>query len=314
MPGPSRATRQAGTKGLPTSFAPKDRRYALYEDIEYADYWDDPKQFRQDALEKHLVSKTLPTNGRRIIDIGCGFGRLAPCYMDRFTEVVLYDGSLSLLRQASKSVDDRAVLVAGDVGRLPFKPASFDCVLTIRVLQHLDDLSGAVGAIRTILAGDGRLVFSYHNKRNANRILHLVKSLRVASPFKLESAEVSPTLISHHPTLVNSILRDARFSSPAYLGAVVVNPLAEITERLGSSRTPAGTKWAEFMGRHRLAPWLIGSTMALGDAQLRRTGPLADIFECPSCRGELTKRVRAFECSSCDRRYPITDGIFDFRL
>jgi len=299
--------------GLPTEFAPADKSYALYEDIEYEEYWDDPSQRRQDALEKHLISAMLPSHGRRVIDVGGGYGRLAPCYVDRFDEMVLFDGSLSLLRQARETLGDRVTLVAGDVLRLPFKSASFDEVLSIRVLQHMQDLRGALEGMRCILAREGRLLFSYHNKRNAHRVMHFMKSRKVGSPFSLDSAEVSPTLISHHPHTMDGLLGSVGFSSPEYRGAVVLDTLARITERFGASK-PSGLQWASFTGRHRLAPWLIGNSTAQGGEDLRSATSMSDLFECPACRGELSLTDSSFECSSCSRVFPRSEGIFDFRI
>jgi SAM-dependent methyltransferase len=300
------------SRGLPEEFAPADKRASLYEDVEYEEYWDGPAQVRQDALEKHLISEMLPARGRRIIDLGCGYGRLAPCYIDRFDQVVLFDGSMSLLRQAHDSVGDRAILVAGDVGRLPFKKASFDSALSIRVLQHMHDLEGAVKGMRRILARDGQLVFSYHNKRNAHRILHYLNSRKIGDPFSPESVEVSPTLLSHHPTTMASVLRAASFSEPEYRGAVVVNSLASATEKLGG-RAPSGLLWAPLMGRFKLAPWLVGRTTAQGGGGFSPGGSIDDLFQCPVCEGNVSRSDQAFVCRGCQREYPISEGIADFR-
>ncbi len=305
--------RSEPSRGLPADFSVAEKSCSLYEDVEYEEYWDDPGQVRQDALEKRLISDMLPSRGRRIIDVGCGYGRLAPCYIDRFDSVVLYDGSMSLLRQARESLGDRAVVVAGDVMRLPFKAAAFDNVLSIRVLQHMKDLDGAIAGMRRILAREGQFLFSYHNKRNAHRVLTYPKSRRIADPFSHESAEVSPTLISHHPQRMAAIFGSAGFSQPEYRGAVVVNSIARLAEKLGGHE-PSGLKWASFTGEHRLAPWLIGRACALDGSPLVTGDSIDDLFECPSCAGDVTRHAESFECVRCGSHYPICDGIADFRL
>jgi SAM-dependent methyltransferase len=199
------------------------------------------------------------------------------------------------------------------VMRLPFKPAAFDNVLSVRVLQHMQDLDGAITGIRRILARDGQFLFSYHNKRNAHRVLTYPKSRRIADPFSRESAEVSPTLISHHPERMAAILGDAGFSQPDYRGAVVVNSLAALSEKLGS-REPSGLRWASFTGKHRLAPWLIGRTRAVDGADLAPGDSLDELFECPSCHGDVRRLDGSYECGVCGSSYPIVDGIVDFRL
>lgn len=302
-----------GSRGLPTAFPSAEKGFALYEDIPYEEYWEDPAMTHQNLLEQRLVSDMLPPRGQRIIDIGCGYGRLLPCYVDRFADVVLFDGSISLLRHARESAGGRATLVAGDIAHLPFKAASFDTVLSIRVLQHLADLEGALRGVQRILARDGGFVFSYHNKRNAHRVLHYLKSRRVSDPFSLESAEVSPTLISHHPARVAALLKSVGLTEPRYRGAVVVDAVADITGRLGR-QSPSGLRWSAFTGRHWLAPWLVGQSLARGGEALLGADSIDDLFECPSCRGALTRSGDSFDCSTCHRSYPIREGIIDFRL
>lgn len=305
--------RSEPSRGLPKDFSVAEKSCSLYEDIEYEQYWDDPAQARQDALEKRLISEMLPARGRRIIDVGCGYGRLAPVYIDRFDSVVLYDGSMSLLRHAREDIGERAVLVAGDAMNLPFRAASFDTLLTIRVLQHMTDLGGAIREMRRVLPRGGSFVFSYHNKRNARRVLAYPKTRQTADPFSLESAEVSPTLISHHPTRVAALLGDAGFTDAEYRGAVVVNGLAQLTEKFGRTE-PSGLAWASFTGRHALAPWLVGRASAVGGGELAPGDSVEALFECPDCRGNVARSDESYRCGACGRSYPIVDGIADFRL
>jgi len=299
-------------KGIPNRFPPPEKSYSLYEGVDYQEHWGGTHQERQDALERHILSHMLPVAGRRIIDLGCGYGRLAPVYLGRFDQVVLYDGSVSLLKAARDSLGKRAVLVAGDFARLPFKAASFDCVLSIRVLQHIGDLPSALEGTRRVLSGGGQMVFSYYNKRNVHRMLHYIRARRSGDPFSLESAEISPTMIAHHPTRFATLLRDAGFSAAEYRGAVVVDSVANLTDRFGRE-APAGAGWATLMGRLRLAPWLIGRATAEGDDQLIPADSIDDLFSCPICRSELDRSDGGFTCSACDRGYPIDEGIFDFR-
>lgn len=299
-------------RSLPEGFPPADKSYALYEGIEYQGFWETPELERQDALERHVLRAMLPRSGHRILDLGGGYGRLAPCYLDRFDQIVLCDGSLSLLRDAHDALGDRALLVAADVARLPFKAASFDCVLSIRVLQHVHDLRGTLDEARRVTADGGAFVFSYHNKRNIKEVARHFAARGDASPFSHAPTEPVPTLISRHPDSVEAAVRDAGFSAPRYEGTAVVHALAGITERLGRRR-PAGAWWAPFMGRFRLAPWLIGLSLARGGGPLCE-GRVADVFQCPLCHGELEHGARGLTCPACHRDYPTDGGITDLRV
>lgn len=299
--------------GLPEAFAPPGTSSALYEYVKYEEYWQSSAKVRQDLLERYLISAMLPVHGRRIIDLGCGYGRLVPCYIDRFDTVVLYDSSMSLLRQARDAVGDRAVVVAGDIEHLPFRSASFDTILSIRVLQHVHDLETVLGGLRRVLSHDGQLLFSYHNKRNARRMLHFILSRHIANPFDLASVEVSPALLSHHPDRMGAILTDAGFSAPEYQGAMVVNSFARIAERVGRT-TPSGVRWASFTGRRRLAPWLIGRASPRDGEGPVQADSVDDLVECPACRGSLHRSADAFDCTGCDKSYPVREGIIDLRI
>jgi ubiquinone/menaquinone biosynthesis C-methylase UbiE len=305
--------RDSKAKGLPDAFPPGDRGYSLYEGIPYQEYWEDPKLVRLDALERHLISDMLPASGRRIIDLGCGYGRLASCYLDRFDQVFLCDGSLSLLRDAHASLGNRAFLVAADIAHLPFRAGSFDCSLAIRVLHHVEDLQRALVEIHRVVAGDGRFIFSYHNKRNARRMLRYFAAPGAANPFSPEPFELTPTLISHHPSEFESLMRRAGFSAPDYQGAAVLPLPAVITDGFGR-RTPMGVRLAPFMGRFRLAPWLIGTSRAERAHVLREGNVADDILQCPACDGGLGRSSTGFECFACHRQYPVNGGIADFRL
>jgi SAM-dependent methyltransferase len=300
-------------KGLPDRFAPPETGYALYEGVEYRQFWEDPAAMRQDVLERHLISQFLPARGRRIIDVGCGYGRLAPLFLDRFDRSVLFDGSMSLLQDARGTVGDRALLVAGDVGRMPFKSGSFDCVLGIRVLQHVHELESALIEWHRIAAGGGTLVFSYHNKRNLRRILRYLEARRSGDPFDTGSAELMPTLLSHHPARMDRAVVSSNFSDPTYVGAVVFDALARITDRFGKDG-PAGSAWAGVSGRLRLAPWLIGRATAMGDAPLIAGDRPEDVLCCPSCDADLTGSEEGLTCTVCGRTYPVVDGVYDFRV
>ncbi len=59
-------------------------QYRFYEGVEYKHFWDGLKRSKLDELEHAIVRELLPVSGRRIIDVGCGYGRLADCYLNRF--------------------------------------------------------------------------------------------------------------------------------------------------------------------------------------------------------------------------------------
>lgn len=306
--------------GLPQALKPGDEAVGLFEGVPYEQYWEDPGRSRQETLENHLLARSLPRSGDTIVDLGCGYGRLAPLYLGKFRKTVLVDGSLSLLRQARERYGDAVTLVAADVRRLPFRAGSFDCAVSVRVLQHLQDPSSAIAEAHRVLGGGGTYIASFHNKRNLRRVMHYFAGKDVARPFGPDSVEVSPALISHHPRTFDAWMRGAGFGSISYEGAMVVEPVARVTERIGGG-APSGTRWARLSGAMAVAPWLIGKATATeshqgGQPKPRESRPAEypeDLLCCPECQGGLRVEGHSMACPACERNYPIIDGIFDLR-
>jgi SAM-dependent methyltransferase len=110
---------------------------------------------------RRLVDEVVhPQPGQRLLDFGCGNGRLVP-YL-RGTEYVGVDGNQSYIDAASAEYGSPTVhFICGDLlnlGSLAIKPV--DTVASIGVLHHLDD-NVAEAALRSALAmlrPGGRLI------------------------------------------------------------------------------------------------------------------------------------------------------------
>lgn len=133
-------------------------------------------------LEHDDVVEDLPfwreqvrLDGGRVIDLGCGSGRLFAALLDGgATRLVGVDGSAALLRRAEARIagrpdleaaaaDGRLALLRGDVRALATLNIRerFDLALAVGVLPHLDgpeDALRLLGGVRSLLAGGGRLI------------------------------------------------------------------------------------------------------------------------------------------------------------
>jgi SAM-dependent methyltransferase len=298
--------------GLPLALNPKQASQ-LYEGIEYKDFWVEKEKAKLDGLEHALVRRLLPPAGKRIIDIGCGFGRLADCYLDRFEQVVMLDGSMTLLRQAQEALKDRAVYIAADANHLPFAKSSFDCALMIRVFHHMPDSHWILSEIKRILSAGGIFTFNYSNKLSASRLPRRLLRWNKENPFVLEPVVSGGTLIHHHPAYVQRMLVKTGFSEMGYLGMGVVD---KVTGKLGrfENLMPSGEALAHLLGVIKLAPWIMCRTRVNGGDTLRNEKCIDDLLICPSCQSSLRRSEQAYVCISCDLSYPIEDNIADFRL
>jgi SAM-dependent methyltransferase len=259
------------TPGVPSRFAPGKGPYRLYDETDYGEFWEGGAKKKLDELERALVKRLVPASGRRIVDIGCGFGRLADCYLGRFRQAVLLDGSLANLRRARERTGGRAACVAADVSCLPFKDGMFDAALMVRVLHHIPHPEPCLSEVHRVLHRDGRLVLSYSNKRNAWRVALWLAGRTPNNPLKREPLAVEATFIHHHPGFVRALLAGTGFEVRRSLGAGVMDKLAGRMGRMGS-RVPAGRGLARVLGWLGIAPWIFCEARARSAALALEAG------------------------------------------
>jgi len=299
--------------GIPEQIDPNQKPYLLYEGIEYKDFWrDSDNRSRLDELEREIVREFLPVSGTRIVDLGCGFGRLTECYLDRFKQVILFDSSTSLLHQAQETTNGKGWFIAGDINHLPFHKASFDNVLMVRVFHHLPDSQKCLSEISRVLSRSGAFIFSYSNKRNLARIAAYLLGRDPNNPFSLETQGLDTTLIRHHPRYVDDLLFKTGFRELKHRGVGVV-------DKFSNKRGPLqfwlnlGKALAPIFGKTRLAPWVFCKGKTPGEEQLLETDQLIDLLQCPSCSERLVDEGEIILCTGCNEKFPKIDGIIDLR-
>jgi SAM-dependent methyltransferase len=92
---------------------------------------------RRKLLDRLLVSSSLSATDL-VLDVGCGTGRTLQSLRARGHRVVGLDLRREGLSAARRSCRD-CVLVQADAIRIPFAPDSFDAVLLLDVVEHVDD-------------------------------------------------------------------------------------------------------------------------------------------------------------------------------
>lgn len=100
-------------------------------------------------------------DGARILDLGCGWGRVLKPVMDRGGRAVGFDISENMLELAADHLaknGHRPELARGDGTRLPFRDNSFDQVYSLLVLQHLskDNGTALISEVHRVLKPGGR--------------------------------------------------------------------------------------------------------------------------------------------------------------
>lgn len=105
-----------------------------------------------------IVFDALPASCRRVLDVGCGEGTLTRQLRGKFPELVGIDLDLASIELAREQdyTDDIQYLV-GDFLTHPFEPESFDAVVSVAALHHMD-AAAALTRMRDLLRPGGVLV------------------------------------------------------------------------------------------------------------------------------------------------------------
>jgi SAM-dependent methyltransferase len=117
-----------------------------------------------DAFTGFLEETLRPRAGKRILDVGCGTGT-AEISLSRLRlsqlRLVGVDLVLDRVRQAQKATRGMNANVSyaiADACHLPFRPALFDSTYCVAVLQHIREISLALGELARVTKPGGRIL------------------------------------------------------------------------------------------------------------------------------------------------------------
>lgn len=286
-------------------------RICDYEGTDYrTDFWEGRGREYEDLAERIALRHLLPASGRRLLDLGAGFGRLAEFY-DRYDEVVLLDYSRSLLRQAQDRLgrNGRIRYVAANFYSLPFVDSAFDTVMMVRVMHHVEQVPALLGEVARVLAQGGAYVLEFASKRHLKAILRYLLRRQRWSPFDPTPYEFVAMNFDFHPAWMEERLREAGFHvkhrrTVSHFRLPLLKRLfpAPWLARLDGLCQPTGAWW-------QLTP-----SVFVRCGLDKPGGSLADgLFRCPACgHAPLHESVEAVHCAACGRRWPVEDGLYNF--
>lgn len=120
--------------------------------------------FWRDFEESPAMEMLAGTSGR-ILDLGCGPGRLASSLSGLGLSVIGADVAVSMVALArAQGSSGNVHFAAMDATRLGLKDASFDAVISLGMFEYLADPSPFLREIYRILRPRGRVVFTCHNR------------------------------------------------------------------------------------------------------------------------------------------------------
>ncbi len=283
-----------------------------YEGSDYQErFWKQGGRDYEDLAERIALQKLLPPAGRRIVEFGAAFGRLADLY-GGYEQIILLDYSRSLLRQAQArlGLGGRFVYVAANLYELPLVDGAVDSAVMVRVMHHLADVPAALTQIRRTIAPGGCFVAEYASKRHLKSIARYTLRRQTWSPFDSEPYEFVPLNYDFHPAWMTEQLKQAGFSIdkeravsnfrlPALKQLVPAHLLASADGAVQS----VGARW-------KLTPSVFVRCSVPGE---RPASLPSHLFQCPECTGQLKEGINSLDCPACGRRWPVREGLFDFK-
>ena len=190
---------------------------------------DEPWLYRRAADELSERLEMVRRDFRDALELGCGDGYLAERLRERRIEVIPADAGRRFAAAAGG--------VQCDEDRLPFADGAFDLVVSVGVLDTVNDLPGALTLIRRALRPDGLFLAAFVG---AGSLPRLRAALGAAQ--EVEGMGVSPQL---HPQIdvraAGDLLGRAGFAMPVADCETVWARYGSLTRLAGDLRAMAAT-------------------------------------------------------------------------
>lgn len=284
-----------------------------YEGSNYrTDFWEGRGRDYEDQVERRLLHRLLPKHGKRLLEIGAGFGRLSSEY-SMYDQVVLVDYSLSQLQYAQEHLgrSGRYVYVAADVYRLPFRAGVFDGATMIRVIHHMADVEAALRQVRQALVPDAMFLLEHASKRHLKSIVRYALGKQKWNPHDLTPVEFVELNFDFHPEHIRQALTRTGFEIKQRI------PVSYFRLPSLKQRVPTGllVTLDGLMQRTGLlfSPSIFAKTIATGQTPNNVQSASGDgLFVCPESGSDL-RREGDVLVSTEGRRWAVRDGIYDFK-
>ena len=225
----------------------------------------------------HVFDKVVRTwLGRDVLDLGCGGGFLAEELARRGANVTGVDPSQPAIDIARDHAGANFLKINYQVGtgeRIPFANDSFDIVVCVDVLEHVEDLPRVIMEVRRVVRPGGLFLFDTINRTFLAKFMIIVLGERV---FRILPPGTHDSALFIKPAELRTLLAASDFESPRMNGFGPRSIDAKLDLRFGGYPTNA--------------------VMYLGHARLRKQAGLVHSPELSVTDGPAQRRL----LGSCD--------------
>jgi len=129
-------------------------------------------QQSQNNNASRYVATIQMVEGDVILDVGCGVGQFSYSIAKRAKKVVGVDILASSIEIAKEfSSKPNVEFIEGDLFKLHFPDNSFDCILFLETIEHVDNPVMFIREFHRLLKKDGHLVISTPNAMSLTNII-----------------------------------------------------------------------------------------------------------------------------------------------
>lgn len=176
-----------------------------------------------DSFEEGEIDAMLgDLSGKKVLDAGCGSGRLIKILRERGAKITAIDISKKMLERMRKKYPDVEV-VEGDVQKMPFASDFFDVIVAAFLIVHIKNLDEFFEECYRVLRPTGKLIVTNINQRRSPKL-------------ETKTGEIIIDSYYHRPKDVMQSLESAFFKIEkekfVYDGEIWVNQIV-MTRKIG---------------------------------------------------------------------------------
>jgi ubiquinone/menaquinone biosynthesis C-methylase UbiE len=286
-----------------------------YEGSDYETrFWKNANRGYEDTVERVAIKRMLPGRGRRVIEFGAAFGRLADLYTG-YDSIVLLDYSRSMLENARKTWghDPRFIFVAADLYQLPLISGVLSAATMIRVIHHIADVPAALAGIRRALAPGATFVLEFANKRNLKALARHALGKQSWNPNDEAPVEFVKLNFDFHPTWMMREVQQAGFGiehklTASYLRLGVLKRTLPLKLMVGIDSALQRTAR---LGLYSPSVFLQLRAARNGPDNTGLTGDA--LFCSPKSGGALRRDGNSLVCDTDGTRWEVDGNLYDFK-